>query len=84
MLPFGFYFLLGLNEKTFAWLRNWWIKAIIIFAGATGAEVLQYFGFYAFGITFDPFDIIAYGTGALLAAAVDQLLFPRLFRFWKT
>ena len=84
MLPFGFYFLLGLNEKTFSWLRSWWLKVLIIFAGATSCEILQYFDVYAFGVTFDPLDIIAYGTGALLAAAVDQLVFPRLFRFWKT
>ena len=84
MLPFGFYFLLSLNDKTFAWLRNWWLKAILIFAGATTCEILQYFDVYAFGVTFDPLDIVAYGIGALLAASVDQLVFPKLFKFWET
>jgi hypothetical protein len=84
MLPFGFYFLLGLNEKSFTRLRSWWLKASMIFAGATICEILQYFDVYAFGVTFDPLDIVAYGTGALLAATVDQLIFPKVFKFWKT
>ncbi|MEN8248436.1 MAG: hypothetical protein ABFS32_05855 [Bacteroidota bacterium] len=83
MLPFGFYFLISLNEKTFPWLRKWWLKVLIIFAGATTSEILQYFDIYAFGVTFDPLDIVAYGTGAMLAAGVDQLVFPKVFGFWK-
>lgn len=83
MLPFGFYFLLGLNNKTFPWLSNWWTKAILIFAGASIAEILQYFGVYAFGVTFDWWDIAAYGTGTILAACIDQLVFPRVFKFWE-
>ena len=84
MIPFGFYFLLSVNDKSLAFLRNWKIKAALIFTGATITEVLQYFDIYAFGTTFDPLDIIAFGVGTIMAVLVDRLLFPRIFSFWAT
>ena len=43
-LPFGMYFLLGNMESQFHFLKNWWTKAIVVFAVAAAAEVLQFFG----------------------------------------
>lgn len=81
-LPFGFYFLLAINEERFAFLRRWWIKAGIVFLAAALAEVGQYFGLYILGLTFDPIDFIVYAGGVLLAALVDRL-FSLVFKFWK-
>jgi hypothetical protein len=83
MIPFAFYFLLSLNEKSLHFLRSWIVKASIIFLVMTSSEVLQYFGIYAFGVTFDPMDIVAFGVGTILAVLVDIFLFPRIFSFWK-
>lgn len=83
MIPFAFYFLLSVNEKTIAFIRGWKIKASIIFLVMTTSEVLQYFGIYAFGVTFDPMDIVAFGIGTTFAVLVDIILFPRIFSFWK-
>ena len=83
MIPFSFYFLLCINDKTLPFLRNWKIRAALIFTGATITEVLQYFGIYALGVTFDPFDIVAFGLGTVMAVLVDRFLFPRIFVFWE-
>jgi len=82
MIPFAFYFLLGLNDKSFRFLRNWKVKAAIIFTVMTTSEVFQYFGIYMFGVTFDPLDIVAFAIGTIAAVVVDQIIFPRLFSFW--
>ena len=83
-LPFGFYFLLCMAESNIPFLRPWWLKAALIFGTATTAEILQFFGVYALGSTFDPLDIAAYAAGTLLAVAVEQFIFSRWFQFWKT
>ena len=84
MIPFAFYFLLSVNEQLMTILRNWQIKAAVVFTGATLTEVLQYFDIYAFGTTFDPIDVFAFGVGTIMAVLVDRLLFPRIFSFWAT
>jgi len=48
-LPFGFYFLLALSEEKSEFLREWWVKAGIVFLMAAIAEVGQYFGLYILG-----------------------------------
>ena len=83
MIPFSFYFLLSINDKIWTFLRNWQFKAAIIFLVMTISEVLQYFGIYAFGVTFDPLDIVAFAVGTIMAVLVDRLLFPRIFVFWE-
>ncbi len=82
LLPFGFYFLLCVNEISYPFLRSWRTKALIIITGATLAEIGQYFGIYAFGVTFDPLDIIFYAIGAMSAVVVDVWVFARIFDFW--
>ena len=81
-LPFGFYFLLALNEENVPFLRHWWAKAGIVFLMAALAEIGQYFGLYVLGRTYDPIDFLMYAAGVLLAALVDGL-FSRVFRFWE-
>ncbi len=82
ILPFGTYFLLSANEYSIPFLRHWSVKALAVFSAATLAEILQYFGVYALGVTFDPVDILMYGCGVILAANVDTQVFSRMFKFW--
>jgi len=83
-LPFGFYFLLCISEDQFRFLRPWWVKAGLVFGAAAAAEVLQYLGVYALGITFDPLDFLMYAAGVLLAAALEQGVFRRVWVFWNS
>jgi hypothetical protein len=82
LIPFGFYFLLCLNDMSLRILKPWYVKAAIIFLLCTTSEVLQFYGIYAFGVTFDWLDILAYCAGVLLAALVERKLFARL-SFWN-
>ncbi len=82
LLPFTFYFLICLNEISMPFLRHWAVKSAIVFILPAIAETLQYFGVYALGVTFDPWDYVAYAVGTLLAAAVDVLVFTKVFAFW--
>jgi len=83
ILPFGIYFLLGANDYSIPFLRHWKVKALFVFSVATLLEILQYFGVYALGVTFDPFDILMYGCGVILAVIIDTQVFPRMFKFWE-
>lgn len=51
MLPFGSYFLLGMNEIQLRFLRKWYIKVIIVISVMSFSEILQLFGVYLFGNT---------------------------------
>lgn len=82
VLPFGFYFLLCASEKKNPVFRCWWVKAALVFGAASAAEILQFFGVYALGITFDPLDIVMYAASVLLAVIVERGIFSRLFSFW--
>jgi hypothetical protein len=82
VLPFGMYFLLSLNDVTIPVIRKWYVKAGLIFSMATLAEICQFFGIEALGATFDPFDILMYGTGVLAAAIVDVKIFSKYLGFW--
>jgi hypothetical protein len=59
-------------------LRDWRVKAVLVFGAASAAEVLQAFGVPLLGRTFDPLDFVMFGVGVLLAALVDRLLLDRL------
>jgi hypothetical protein len=76
-LPFGFYFLLMLLEQRHPRLGPWYAKALLVFLFVSTSEVLQYFGIYALARTFDPFDFVAYGSGALAAAVLDRQILVR-------
>ena len=83
MLPFGAYFLLSMNEIQLRFLRKWHKKVFIVFSVMTFSEIMQFFGIYFFGVTFDWLDIIMYGLGALLAAFVDKQIFEKFVPFWN-
>jgi len=82
-LPFGFYFLLCAAEGNLPWLKPWWLKAGLVYGAATTAEILQYFGIYALGATFDPLDIVMYAVGTLLAVSLERWIFRRWLPFWS-
>ena len=82
ILPFGFYFLLCINELYITILRKWYVKAAILVGLTTFLETLQFFGIYALGITFDPFDILAYITGVGVAVVSDRLVFRKYISNW--
>jgi hypothetical protein len=82
ILPFGAYFLLSLNEITISVFRKWYVKAGLIFAFTTFAEICQFFGIEVLGATFDPFDILMYGIGVSVAAIIDVKVLTKYFGFW--
>ena len=83
ILPFGFYFLLTLNEATIPAMRHWYVKAGIIFLLCASAELCQLFGIYVLGVTFDLVDILMYGIGVLAAAFIDVKIFSTHLGFWQ-
>ena len=83
IIPFGFYFLLCMNDIQIKFLRKWYMKAGIVFGLSTVTEILQYFGIYILGVTFDIFDIIMFGFGVLTAGIIDKQLFKRWIPFWE-
>jgi len=82
ILPFGTYFLLSLNDVTIPVFRKWYVKAGLIFALTTFAEICQFFGIDVLGVTFDSFDILMYGIGISVAAFIDVKVFTKYLGFW--
>ena len=80
LVPFGFYFLLGLSK--FPLLKSWIVKSVLMFGAASFTEIAQFFGVPIFGQTFDPVDFVMFGMGVILAAILDIIVFPRIFDFW--
>lgn len=83
MLPFGAYFLLWMNEVQFRFLRKWYVKVIICFSVMTFSEIMQYYGIYFFGVTFDWMDILMYAIGSLTAALFDKQILGRFIPYLK-
>jgi len=83
MLPFGAYFLLCMNEIQLRFLRKWFLKALIVFSVMTFSEVMQLFGIYFFGVTFDILDILMYGIGTFSAVLFDKYIFRKFIPGWK-
>lgn len=82
VMPFGFYFLMCLNEPHWPLFRRWDTKAGAVFLMASTAETLQYLGVPLLGSTFDPLDYAMYAIGAISAAIVDVQVFSRTLAFW--
>jgi len=82
-IPFGAYFLLSINEESISFLRSWFVKFSIVFLVMTISEMAQFWGIELFGVTFDPYDILAYGFGTMFAVLVDIKIFARYLKFWK-
>ena len=83
VLPIGSYFMLVMFEIQFQFLRNWFVKALIVFGTMTFSEIMQMFGFYFFGVTFDILDILMFGIGVIIAVLIDKQIFERLIPHWK-
>lgn len=83
ILPFGAYFLLSMNEIQLRFLQKWYAKALIVFTVMTFSEIMQVFGVYFFGVTFDIIDILMFGMGVLFAVLFDKLIFERYIPHWK-
>ena len=84
VIPVAGYFLLCLLDTEIPVLRDWRVKAFLVFAGVSLTEVLQGFGVPLLGQTFDPFDFVMFGIGALTAGFVDRVLLRRAFAFWRS
>jgi hypothetical protein len=82
MIPFGFYFLLSINESTIRFLRKWYVKALIIFGTTTIIEILQLFGVNIVGVTFYILDILMYAFGVIIAVLCDRLVLKKFIPFW--
>lgn len=83
VVPFGMYFLLCLNEVSFRFLRDWRVKAGVVFGVSSLTELGQAVGIPLLGLTFDPLDFVMFAIGTLLAVFVDRVLFDRVFSFWS-
>ncbi len=83
MIPFAAYFLLSLNEIQFKFLQKWYMKAFIVFGIMTFSEVMQYFGIYFFGDTFDGVDILMFGVGVYIAFGLDTILLKKYVPYWN-
>lgn len=82
LVPFAFYFILDISAADWRLLRLWRIKFIIVFAGASTSELLQFFGIYAFGVTYDYWDFLMYFMGASLAVIIDKSLLKSILKEW--
>jgi hypothetical protein len=82
VIPFGIYFLLCLEAGYVRLLRDWRVRALLVFGVASFTEVLQAFGVPLLGQTFDPLDFVMFGAGVLLAVLVDRSLLDRLLPWW--
>jgi len=83
VLPIGAYFMLSMNEIQIRILQKWHVKALIVFAVMTFSEIMQLFGVYFFGVTFDLLDILMFGIGVSIAALIDKQIFERFVPHWK-
>ena len=84
IIPFGFYFILSMNEIQIKFLQQWYTKAFIVFGMATFTEIMQIFGFSVLGVTFDIFEILRFAIGVAIAAFLDKQIFERFVPYWKT
>jgi len=78
-IPFYMYFVMCLSERRVRRLRDWRVKALLVFGIASLVEVLQGFGVPLLGRTFDPLDFVMFGIGTLLAVLADRLVLERHF-----
>ena len=82
VIPIGIYFMLCMNAVSIPWLKNWKMKAAIVFVIASATEIAQAFRIPLLGNTFDPLDFVMFGVGISIAVGLDKL-FSRVFYFWS-
>ena len=64
-------------------MRPWGVKTLIVFMLPSAMELLQGLGLNVLGRGFDPFNLLAYATGGLLAALVERQVLAQL-GFWSS
>lgn len=72
-----------MNDVQVRFLRNWYTKALIVFLLATFTEIMQAFGIYMLGVTFDIVDIIMFAIGVSVAAFLDVQIFEKIIPEYK-
>ena len=77
LLPFALYFLFTLNLNQ---TKHKILVCIGIIVFATVIEYLQYLGIGIFGSVFDPYDFVAYLTGAISAIFFDLKVLDKIVR----
>ncbi len=82
IIPFGFYFLLVMNETKIRVLQKWHVRALIVFGLSTFTEIMQAFGVYFLGVTFDILDIVMFAIGTSMAVFFDRIIFEKLVPSW--
>jgi hypothetical protein len=83
IIPIGVYFLLCMNDMQIQILEKWYVKALGVFILATFIEIMQAFGIYLVGITFDVIDIVMFGIGVLIAVFLDKIVFESIIPYYK-
>jgi len=83
LVPIGFYFLLCLNDVQIRFFKKWYVKALIVFLLAAFTEIMQAFGIYMLGETFDVMDILMFGIGVSVAAILDVQVFEKVIPGYK-
>lgn len=83
IVPFGVYFLLSMEEIYIPLLKKWYVKAAIVIIICSISELMQLFGLYFFGQSFDLLDIAMFAAGTLLAALFDKKFLERFVPSWK-
>ena len=83
LAPIGIYFILCILEIQFSILRTWYAKAFLVIIAASMTEFMQAAGIPILGMTYDLVDLYMIILGAMIAAAVDVVLFERLLPYWK-
>ncbi len=76
LLPFTFYFILSIS-KNLKIPKEPLILFISVFGFCTLIEILQKYGIYILGKTYDPVDIIMYFIGSCLGLVVDIVIFKK-------
>ncbi len=76
LLPFSMYLIAGLVGHPLFGAR--WIRVISVFGFGVTVETMQYFDIDVFGSTFDPMDIVMYGTGVLSGIAFERIVLTHL------
>ena len=82
VMPFAAYFLLCMYDFQVRFIRQWYVKALLVFSLTTITEVLQSFGYYVLGSTFDYVDIFMFAIGVISAVVFDIHIFRRLIKNW--
>ncbi len=71
-----------MNETQIRILQKWYVKALIVFGLSTFTEIMQAFGVYFLGVTFDILDIVMFAIGTSMAMFFDRIIFEKLVPSW--